>query len=138
MTFRVLLHRVRTRAHRRGCDRGDTSIQMVICFPAALLLLFMVVTACNIYLAQQAAQTAAREGVQGARGYGSGTEAGLARAQSVLDRLHGTLTGTRISADGSTGERIQITVTGTAQNVLGLPISVTEHASGPVEKWIAP
>jgi len=50
-------------------DDGDASLEMLMCFPAALLLVFLVVDACNIYFAKTAATTAAREAIAGARGY---------------------------------------------------------------------
>ncbi|MET7608509.1 TadE/TadG family type IV pilus assembly protein, partial [Streptomyces avermitilis] len=55
-----------------------------MCFPAALLLVFLVVDACNIYFAKTAATTAAREAIAGARGYGSTPGEGVQRACVVL------------------------------------------------------
>ncbi|MEV4616928.1 TadE/TadG family type IV pilus assembly protein [Kitasatospora sp. NPDC049258] len=138
VAVRAHADRVRRRALRRGSDTGDASLQMIICFPAALMLLLMLVDTCNVYLAHQAAQTAAREGVAGARGYGAGPEEGVGRAQSVLGRFDGTITHTEVSTGGSTAQQVRITVRGRAASVLGLTITVTESASGPVERWTTP
>ncbi|MFM9462788.1 TadE/TadG family type IV pilus assembly protein [Streptomyces scabiei] len=118
-------------------DDGDASLEMLMCFPAALLLVFLVVDACNIYFAKTAATTAAREAIAGARGYGSTPGEGVRRADAVFDRVGDTLLAPRVSASSS-AERIEFTVTGKAQSVLGLNITVTEHASGPVERWSNP
>ncbi|MET7609386.1 pilus assembly protein, partial [Streptomyces avermitilis] len=72
-----------------------------------------------------------------ARGYGSPPGAGDPGAQAVFDRVGSTLLAPRVSAHSS-AERIEYTVTGKAQSVLGLNITVTEHASGPVERWSNP
>ncbi|MFJ2191647.1 TadE family protein [Kitasatospora sp. NPDC087861] len=134
----ALARRVRRRALQSSGDAGDASLQMVICFPVALFLLLMVVEGCNVYLAKEAAQTAAREGVASARGYGAGPDAGVQRATTVLARMHGTLTHAAASRDGSTPDQVRITVRGQAPSLLGLDIAVTEQASGPVEKWTTP
>ncbi|ATM24682.1 hypothetical protein SMD44_p10183 (plasmid) [Streptomyces alboflavus] len=118
-------------------DDGDASLEMLMCFPAALLLIFLVVDACNIYYAKTAATTAAREAVAGARGYGSSPGEGIARADAVFDRVGTTLLDPRISATGS-GERIGFTVTAKAQSVLGLNITVSETVTGPAERWSNP
>ncbi|MFD0501464.1 TadE/TadG family type IV pilus assembly protein [Streptomyces rhizosphaericus] len=112
-------------------------MEMLMCFPAVLMLMFLVVDASNIYFAKAAATAAAREAVAGARGYGSSTDEGIARADAVFDRVGTTLLGPRISAHSS-AERIEFTVTAKAQSVLGLNVTVTEHAAGPVERWSAP
>ncbi|MFE9137906.1 TadE/TadG family type IV pilus assembly protein [Streptomyces sp. NPDC007355] len=130
----IWIHR---QARRLRQDDGDASLEMLICFPAVLMLLFLVVDACNIYYAKTAATTAAREAVAGARGYGSTTSEGITRADAVLDRVGDTLLAPRVSARSS-ADRIEFTVTGKAQSVLGLNITVTEHAAGPVERWTNP
>jgi Flp pilus assembly protein TadG len=118
-------------------DDGDASLEMLMVFPAALLLILLIVDACNIYYAKTAATTAAREAIAGARGYGSSTDEGIARADAVFDRVGNTLLNPRISAKGGP-ERIEFTVTAKAQSVLGLNVTVTEHAAGPVERWSNP
>ncbi|MEW1913825.1 TadE/TadG family type IV pilus assembly protein [Kitasatospora sp. NPDC085895] len=138
MTVRVLLARARRRACRRGRDTGDANLQMLICFPAALLLLLMVVQAGCIYLAKQAAQTAAREGIAAARGYGAGPDAGVDRARQVADRFSGTLNSPQISTSGSSATQARITVRAKAPALLGWQPTVTESASGPVERWTTP
>lgn len=43
-----------------------------------------------------------------------------------------------MSTAGTTGERVEFTVTGKAQSVIGLNITVTQRATGPVERWTNP
>lgn len=88
MDLSSLARRVRRRLRD---DDGDASIEMLWCFPAVLLLVLMVVDACNVYFAKSAATTAAREGVAGARGYGNELGEGVERANHVLDRIGDTL-----------------------------------------------
>ncbi|MFI6112772.1 TadE/TadG family type IV pilus assembly protein [Kitasatospora sp. NPDC051164] len=135
MALRALARRIRQRWRE---DDGDASLQMLICFPAALLLFFLVIETCNIYLAKQAATTAAREAVSGARAYGNSTGDGVARANSVFQRVHGTLVSPRVSASGSNANRVVFTVTAKAPSMLGLSITITERATGPVERWTTP
>ncbi|MCM2430970.1 TadE/TadG family type IV pilus assembly protein [Streptomyces sp. RKAG337] len=135
MVLRALARRIQQRWRE---DDGDASLQMLICFPAALLLILMVVDTCNIYFAKQAATTAAREAVAGARGYGDNTGDGLARANSVFDRVGGTLRNPRASASGSDANRVVFTVTAKAPSLIGLNITITERATGPVERWTNP
>ncbi|MFF3070038.1 TadE/TadG family type IV pilus assembly protein [Kitasatospora sp. NPDC057904] len=134
------VHALARLVHRRAAlgDTGDASLQMVICFPAVLFLLLMVVEGCNVYLAKEAATTAAREGVASARGYGAGPDAGVQRATTVLARLDGTLNHGTASREGSTPDQVRITIRGQAPSLLGLTINITEQASGPVEKWTTP
>ncbi|MEU6405346.1 TadE family protein [Streptomyces sp. NPDC046985] len=135
MALRALARRIQQRWRE---DDGDASLQMLICFPAALLLILMVVDTCNVYFAKQAATTAAREAVSGARAYGSGTGDGVARADAVFRRVGGTLRGPRVSTAGSNADRVVFTVTAKAPSLIGLNISITERATGPVERWTTP
>ncbi|TXS06940.1 pilus assembly protein [Streptomyces sp. col6] len=125
-------------ARRSLDDRGDTSVQMAIVFPFIILLTIAVVQVSLWYYARNVALTAAREGVAAARVYESGPGAGAARAQDVLGRIAGnTLLGPSVSTGGSSAERIRIQVTGRAPSLLpGVPgLTITQSASGPVERW---
>ncbi|WJV51672.1 TadE family protein [Streptomyces flavofungini] len=122
-------------------DRGDASIQMAIIYPFVLLVAVAVIQASMWYYAREIALTAAREGLGAARSYKAGPGDGAQRAREVLDRTAGdSLRGPSVSTAGSTGERIRIQVSGTAQSMLpGVPgLRITQSASGPVERWTAP
>lgn len=121
-------------------DRGDTSIQMAIVFPFVLLATVAVIQASMWYYARQIALTAAREGVTAARVYQAGPADGAARARQVLGRTAGdSLRSLSVSAS-SDGERVRVQVTGVAQSMIpGMSgLTVTQSASGPVERWIEP
>ncbi|MFF6969359.1 TadE family protein [Streptomyces anthocyanicus] len=128
------------RRRRRADDRGDASIQMAIVFPFVLLATIAVIQASMWYYARQIALTAAREGVTAARTYQAGPADGTARARQVLERTAGdSLLSVSVSAR-SDGERVRVQVSGTAQSMIpGVPgLTITQSASGPVERWVQP
>jgi Flp pilus assembly protein TadG len=132
-------HRARLKAWWRGRrwddDRGDAAIQMAIIYPVVLLAAIAVIQASMWYYARQIALTAAREGVTAARAYQASPADGAARAHEVL----GSLRSVSVTA-GSTGERVRVQVTGTAQSMIpGIAgLTITQTASGPVERWTVP
>ncbi|MDN3028613.1 pilus assembly protein [Streptomyces sp. S.PB5] len=122
-------------------DRGDASLQMAIVYPFVLLATIAVIQASMWYYARSIALTAAREGLSAARAYQASPADGTAKAQEVLGRAAGdSLLGYAVSAAGSTGERVRIEVSGTAQSMIpgvgGLRVS--QSASGAVERWTVP
>ncbi|WP_344572426.1 TadE family protein [Streptomyces violaceolatus] len=128
------------RRRRRADDSGDASIQMAIVFPFVLLATIAVIQASMWYYARQIALTAAREGVTAARTYQAGPADGTARARQVLERTAGdSLRSVSVSAR-SDGERVRVQVSGTAQSMIpGVPgLTITQSASGPVERWVQP
>ncbi|WP_275579419.1 TadE family protein [Streptomyces aureoverticillatus] len=130
---------VRSRPWRE--DRGDASIQMAIIYPFVLLLAVAVIQASMWYYAREIALTAAREGLSEARSYKAGPGDGIQRAREVLDRTAGdSLLNSSVSTAGSTGQRIRIQVSGTAQSMLpGVPgLRIAQSASGTVERWTVP
>jgi len=137
-------HRARPKAWWRGRrwadDRGDAAIQMAIVYPVVLLVAIAVIQASMWYYARQIALTAAREGVAAARAYQASPADGAARAREVLGRTAGdSLRSVSVTA-GSTGERVRVQVTGTAQSMIpGIAgLTITQSASGPVERWTVP
>ncbi|KEG44365.1 hypothetical protein DJ64_00070 [Streptomyces griseorubens] len=128
------------RGRRWADDRGDASVQMAIVYPFVLLATIAVIQASMWYYARQIALTAAREGVTAARVYQAGPADGAARARQVLGRTAGdSLRSLSVSAS-SDGERVRVQVTGVAQSMIpGMSgLTVTQSASGPVERWIEP
>ncbi|MCP8706312.1 MULTISPECIES: TadE family protein [Streptomyces] len=128
------------RGRRWADDRGDASVQMAIVYPFVLLATIAVIQASMWYYARQIALTAAREGVTAARVYQAGPADGAARARQVLGRTAGdSLRSLSVSAS-SDGERVRVQVTGVAQSMIpGMSgLTVTQSASGPVERWVEP
>lgn len=130
--------------HRvEGCpgrppDRGSASLEIAILGPAMLLLIFVVVQAGLWFFARGLALAAAQEGVDAARGYRASSSAGVARAQSFLQRAAGdSLRAATVSDAGSTPTRVRIEVRGRSLSVLpGVPgLSVVQSAQGPAERF---
>ncbi|MGW2936336.1 TadE/TadG family type IV pilus assembly protein [Streptomyces sp. NPDC001156] len=121
-------------------DRGDTSIQMAIVFPFVLLATVAVIQASMWYYARQIALTAAREGASAARSYQASPGDGAARAREVLGRTAGDSLLSYSVFAGSSGQRVQVQVSGRAQSMIpGLSgLKITQSASGPVERWTVP
>nr|WP_307671814.1 TadE family protein [Streptomyces sp. V4I2] len=114
---------------------------MAIVYPFVLLATIAVIQASMWYYARQIALTAAREGASAARAYQASPADGTAKAREVLGRSAGdSLVGYSVSTAGSTGERVRIQVTGTAQSMIpGLSgLRVSQSASGAVERWTVP
>jgi Flp pilus assembly protein TadG len=127
----------------RRPDHGDTgalTLSYMIVIPVFLAALMVIVQASLWYLARQAALAAARQGADAARVLhapaGAGSRAALAFARSAG---HGFLIEPKASAVGSTAVTVQITVTGRVPDLVpGLPISVSQVARAPVEKFTTP
>lgn len=113
---------------------------MAIVYPFVLLAAIAVIQASMWYYARQIALTAAREGVTAARAYQASPADGVAQAREVLGRTAGDSLRSPAVTVGSTGERIRIQVSGTAQSMIpGIPgLTITQSASGPVERWTVP
>ncbi|WTF11344.1 pilus assembly protein [Streptomyces sp. NBC_01613] len=113
---------------------------MAIIFPFVLLATVAVIQASLWYYARQIALTAAREGATAARAYQASPADGAAQARNVLGRTAGdSLRGYSVAASSS-GQRVQVQVSGTALSMIpGVSgLQVTQSASGPVERWTVP
>jgi Flp pilus assembly protein TadG len=121
-------------------DSGSLSLSYVIIVPVFLLVLSLITQAAMWFLARSAALAAARQGVDAARVQPVSTEAGVQAADSFANRAgHGYLIGPQAFSVGSTAVTIVITVTGNVPSLVpGLPISVTQVAQGPVERFTLP
>jgi Flp pilus assembly protein TadG len=127
--------------HRRPRDdAGALTLSYVIIVPVFLLALMVVAQAAMWYLARSAALAAARQGVDAARVEGSSAGAGSAAALSFAQTsASGYLLGPSASDGGSSPTTIVITVTGSVPSLVpGVPITVTQVAQGPVERFTTP
>ncbi len=124
----------------RQHDAGALILSYVILVPVFLAAVMVVVQASLWYLAREAALAAARQGADAARVLhappGAGPSAALAFARSsasgYLLQPHATLA-------GSTPGTVRITVTGQVPDLIpGLPITVSQAAVAPVEKFTTP
>lgn len=119
-------------------EAGSASIELVILFPALLLLVTALIQYGLWFHARSLALAAAQEGVAVARAYGSTPGAGRDTALAFV-RDHGadTLTDTNAIASVPGAGHVQVVVTGRSLSVLpGTPgIAVRQSADGPVERF---
>lgn len=114
----------------RGRDHGALSLEMLIVFPAILLLILLVVHVGLWWHARNVAMTGAQLGAESARVRGASLSDGTSQARAFLARAGGSISNVHIS--GSRGQTVRIRVTGhvdTAIPGLTLPIDQTVDAS---------
>jgi Flp pilus assembly protein TadG len=131
--------RWRALAARLRSDRGNASVEVAVLAVVVLMLVFTIIQVGLYYHARKVAQSAARQGVDTGRRFGSSPDDGIAQAQGFLAKFGGSVRGASVSLAGSTAEELHITVTGhVATLVPGLELTVTQDAHGPIERWTNP
>lgn len=119
-------------------DQGSASIELVILFPALLLVVTALVQYGLWFHARSLALAAAQEGVAVARTYGAPPQSGQDTALAFI-RDHGADTLTNATATTTTPgpHSVQVVVTGRSLSVLpGAPgIAVSQSAAGPIERF---
>lgn len=124
----------RGRRRRRGRDRGDTSVEIVLFAPLMFLVVLVLFQAGAVFWADLSARHAAQQGLQTARVHGATGPDGQAAAAALLEEINPQgLSDVDITvvreADTTT-----VTVTGTALSIIPvIPIQITAQASGPTE-----
>ena len=117
-------------------DRGSVTLELVVVFPAFLVVLLLTVQAAMFAHARNVATAAAQEGLRAARLAAGSADAGRTAAAGFLaaagDRV---LTTPVVTADRTAGVA-SVTVAGRALSVLpGLSLPVRAAATGPVERF---
>ncbi|WP_051640315.1 TadE/TadG family type IV pilus assembly protein [Cellulomonas sp. URHE0023] len=119
-------------------EDGSASIELVILFPALLLVVTALVQYGLWFHARSLALAAAQEGVAVARAYGSSPQAGHDTALAFI-RDHGadTLTGAAAVATTPDPQSVKVVVSGRSLSVLpGAPgIEISQSADGPLERF---
>jgi hypothetical protein len=112
----------------------------VIIVPVFLLSLMVIAQASMWFLARSAALAAARQGVDAARVQGAASGAGTTAALGFAHTsASGYLLSPAASAGGSGATTIVITVTGRVPSLVpGVPITVSQVAQAPVERFTTP
>src|SRR4051794_31380515 len=129
-------------AHRsqyRSDDRGSASIELVILFPALLLLVTALVQYGLWFHARSVALAAAQEGIAAARTYGADLDNGRAVALEFVAGNGGdTLLDPTATAGAPITGRVQVVVTGRSLSVIpGVAgPAVRQSAAGPVERFV--
>jgi Flp pilus assembly protein TadG len=130
---RALRRWSRALAERDARDRGAVSLEMLIVFPAVLLIILTVVHVGLWWHARNVAMSAAQLGVESARVRGASAGTGTAEAREFLSRAGGTISGTSVS--GSKGATVTIRVTGYVDTMIpGLKLKIDQHADAAAER----
>lgn len=113
------------------------TISLAIVFPAVLFVILLVVQSGLWWYADQAALTAAREGVEAGRSVGAGAGDGPARAKAFTDRL-GDLARVQDITPSGDAELYRLTVTVHPASVLPFfdSLTLSRTASAPREKFV--
>lgn len=132
--------RPRPRTRGRSQDRGSVTLETAILFPAVLLLVMVAVQTGLWYYGRSVALAAAQEGVAAGRVEGATVfHAADAAAAFAVDQGRGMLGEATVSTTGSSANRIRVSVSGQIVSLIpGVPIAVSQEASGPVERWTRP
>jgi len=121
---------------RGGDERGSATLNLVVAFPALLVLLLLTVQAALVIHARHLAQAAAQEGLRDARLYHGSQAAGQRTAEAFLAQTAGDLL-TRRSVTAVRTPGARVVVRGTALSLLpGVRVDVVGRAHGPVERWV--
>jgi len=125
--------RFRTLASRD--ERGSVTVEAVILFPLALLLIFGAIQGGLYFYARSIATAAAEQGLQSARTEKGTAGAGGASAQQFLTASSkGLLTDTGVTPT-RTATTAAVTVTGTTPSLIpGFTFTVSQTAAGAVER----
>jgi Flp pilus assembly protein TadG len=124
------------RRRRRRDDSGAGSLELVLVFPALLLLILAIVQFGLWYEAEHAAIAAAQQGAQAARVRGGTAAAGQRAAAEFLHVAAPTLVeqpGVSVTRSSTTA---QATVTGFVESLIPfVHLHVSAHSSAPVEAF---
>lgn len=123
---------------RRRADTGSASVELVILFPAVLLIITALLQYGLWFHARALALAAAQEGVFAARNYHSTPNLGAATALAfIADHGSDTLLSPAATTSTPTLGQVQVAVTGRSLSVLpgvaGLVVS--QSAAGPLEQF---
>lgn len=117
-------------------DRGSTSLELVVLFPAVLLIIFGLVQGGLWYHARDVARAAAAGGAAAARAEGSSADDGRLEATSFLSANGDAVLGVQVDARRD-ATRVEVIVIGRSVSLLpGVPgPEVRESVTGPVERF---
>lgn len=120
-------------------DQGSASAEIVVVFPAFLLLILLSVQFGLYYHASAVARAAAEEGVRAARADGGSAAAGEVKATDFLAQVAPTLIGQRDISATRTVDEARVTVRGAAVAVVpGLHLRIHAEAASQVERYRSP
>jgi hypothetical protein len=118
-----------------ACERGDALIEGLFAFALVLLVVAVGAQALAYAHARSVAAAAAQDGARAAAA--AGPEAGVARANAILDAAGGAGANLRASAREQ-GDEVTVSVDGDAPRLFSLPLllpTVRVSASLPFERY---
>ncbi len=122
----------------RTSERGSTTLETVVLWPAVFLLIFGIVHAGLWFHARNVALSAAREGARAASlDDGSG---GAARAAAFLaSTTDGSVMRVGDISEAANADTVTVTVTGSSTTLIpGWRVDVSQSATAPIRRWSAP
>lgn len=123
---------------RPSHDHGSATLEIVVLFPALMLLIFGLIQGALWFHARNIALAAANDALTAARSEQGTASAGQDAATSFIARTGGdsVLPGAYVTVT-RTGTRVTVTVTGRALSVFpGVPgAAVSQSVNGPVEHF---
>ncbi|MBT0774210.1 pilus assembly protein [Kineosporia sp. J2-2] len=121
-------------------DHGASTVELLVWFPALLLIVAIVLQVFQAVWAHETAQAAARYGAYQARSYQGSDADGRRAAGTYLDQVAGTLVQDPVVTVTRTDSTVTVTITATARQ-MPLPVlhlrAFTVSASGPIEQFTA-
>jgi Flp pilus assembly protein TadG len=135
--FTGLHRRARARGTGHSSDDGSSIVELVIVFPALLLVVMMTIEFGIWMHARHVAQAAADDGLARAQQLNGTADLGRAEAQTALIRLAGTMLANPSVI--ATRDRTTASVTIDATSISVVPfftLTVHERVSGPVERFV--
>ena len=117
-------------------DRGSASLEVVLIFPALILVVTLIIQFALWEQATHVATAAAQDGAQTARLEGSTAAAGQSRAESFLQQAAPRLIGAPTVTASRSADVATVAVTGTVAGLVpGLHLRVEGSASAVVERY---
>ena len=132
------MNRRTTHPGGRCPDRGSASVELVILFPAVLLIITALLQYGLWFHARAVALAAAQEGVFTARTYHATPHLGAATALAfIADHGSDTLLSPAATTSTPAVGQVQVAVTGRSLSVLpGVAgLAVSQSAAGPIERF---
>lgn len=127
---------------RRDRDRGVLSISLALVFPAVLLLILMVVQASLVWYAREVALAGARAGADAGRSYGlsrgDAEKSATDRADAFLARFTGVIGKPTVETPVFTATTVTVTVHVTPLYLVFDFGDMSQSASAPIERYVAP
>lgn len=124
-------------ARRARDERGVSTVELVLYMPLLMLLILLSVQFSLYYLGRQTAGAVARETARVARVTADADEARRVGDQHIRNIGSGTLEDHQITIRLVGTDRVRVTVSGQAQQILpfGVP-RVSQSVEGPIEQFV--